>query len=671
MQIRNKILINKEEEIYEKIKILERSLFEEKLDQFYDGLRDALKLIGKTIFELTQPQIDEPTSYYFYFWPGYNSYLEKSSHRIFIKDTENDNVDCGIGFCNNNFDCNKKEFFECPSSHWFRLLLGNDVIFKYQGLNISPGGTHPWLSQEYAPKFINSEAPIEYLSIGNLIDEDFNINEGDDNYYKIEDNKISIKLDMKDFKSWGKRIGEVLNNDNNINYSLKSTMTSLRNKMFKPLVEEKDYTKEDLNKTLDSLHNVFGKHFNNDEKHNYPFSLTKKWPHKLSEEENDYTKEDFEIILNFRYKLYSLWLISCFNPELLSNELLNSLGIILPESKKVKDNLDFKCHSENCNELYKFDHWYSTTFRKVNISESESSNHDLGSAMFLTNYKIDDNLLIFIKYWINTIFLTLRGVEDQYIVKKKAKEAEWGKILDEMSHAQKHHLGAIHRRLKYLEGSFNSVDDQFANIFEIQNNLNYLSGVGEYFLNMKREDRQFTPKEESVKIILGECVDIMSNSTDLLFLQNDFHREKIENLCFIQLSESLKMIQDNVYINVVLKGFKIICLDLLKNSLKHTKHDNPIVKLTLIKNENNEYELHFMNNGSIDADAIEFIKSNKDTQMAKSQKIGIRTVKRILSDNNFALSQKTYFLNVKETVLDDTYIDIFITFSEKDVYEKN
>lgn len=365
-----------EDQINEKLKHVA------KLDQssdfhvkYKEVIREILKIVGEALFELTKGECASLKDVQFYFWPGYDSYLnrDKKERVPIISNGE----ECGIGF-----DGKGRYYDFAPTKIGFDYFLDLQNKFPVKGKYYAPGGMHEWLSQEKNPLLKPEKGdPIALKILEVQVSKDYATR------VNPETGKITIALKYDDSENWGRKLGSFLNG------------------------EESIFSKDT----------------------NYVVHSKRRWP--LAEEE--LVDEDVRLL---REKLYSAWLASCFLSNWKEIKWLDEFTEVKAALSKLNDKHDdlARMNYSGSKLIYSnsfFKHWYSLVVSEnVSLEENSAGVHrnELGSVMLLTGYPINGALLYLIKYWIESIYLKLRSIEDQYFIKKKERSettSKWAHAL--------------------------------------------------------------------------------------------------------------------------------------------------------------------------------------------------------------------------------------------------
>lgn len=344
-------------------------------ESFKESATEILRLIGEALFKATRVRIKNPD---LYFWPGYDSFFDRKKQvRVLIK---HKGVDCGIGFRNAN-----EPYHYIEGLSGFDHVLGPGTRFQLNGKKYRPGSTHAWISQKDKPMLFTQKTGLVPL---NIVEIKFN-----GNHYSAKSNiakgLVSIILKKDDSENWGKRIASVLNDKK-------------------------------------------GRHWSQLKKGEVILEYGKPWP--LTD-----TEDDHEKLKEVRQKLYSVWLATCFKKNW--NELnwikpfLSSIGI--EHNKLLKKVVKLNCKDSYSKSKYKY--WYTIGLTKTMLIETneKEEGHDLGSLMFLSNYKLDTNVLYLMKNWVESIYLRLRSLEDQYYLKEITEKREKTETTSKWAHALK------------------------------------------------------------------------------------------------------------------------------------------------------------------------------------------------------------------------------------------
>ncbi len=374
-----KVLHKNEDRINEKLKNISTLNQADDFQKKYLGvIREILRIVGKAIFELTKDENPSAKDIDFYFWPGYDSYLDREiKRRVLITPENDDKEECGIGF-----DGNGNCYDFAPTKIGFDHFLDTNKSFLVKGKYYTPGSTHDWLSQERNPVLKPDKGeniPLKILEVQLAKDYATRVNP--------DTGKVTLKLKEDDSEKWGKTIASILNGDV---YFTSNLM-------------------------------------------NYVVNCEKRWPLVMEE------TWDKDVIV-IREKLYSAWLVSCFLPNWKELGWLNDFKEVESALSKLNarqyDLIEKKTNRpESVYSASYYNHWYSILLsRNASLSEDIIGIHrnELGSIMLLTTYPINGALLYLIKYWIESIYLKLRSIEDQYYIKKKERSettSKWAHAL--------------------------------------------------------------------------------------------------------------------------------------------------------------------------------------------------------------------------------------------------
>ena len=279
------------------------------------------------------------------------------------------------------------------------------------------------------------------------------------------------------------------------------------------------------------------------------------------------------------------------------------------------------------------------------------------------------------------------------------KDAEWKTIVDEMSHSKRHEYGAMHKCVDEVQAGIDTMHDcledslsekieeeflsskQFLNTTRKLINYNadsdkMLFALMKVGLNENDQERWVkdylsSKRNLSMSEIIQDCIEVISQSLITIKLVEPDHQEKL-----IKCLEELKnRISDNLSfyrVHTIPNAFRILVMDLLKNSCKFTKSTNPHIDIFLTSRET-EYLLHFTNNQTIDEEGYRYIKFNEEAKSwSKTAKIGWRVIRRILDFNGLGSSGIKWRHDIDDLSTKTDRTDIYIIIPKTDIdYEKN
>lgn len=484
-------LCKNEDQINEKLKqVAELERGNDFQVKYKEIVREILKIVGEAIFELTKSDCPaQSQDIQFYFWPGYDSYLkrDKKERVLIISNGE----ECGIGF-----DGKERSYDFAPTKIGFDYFLDLENKFPVKGKHYTPGSTHNWLSQEKPPVMKSEKGDTIALKI-------LEVQMSKDYATRLnpESGKVTIALKENESENWGRKLSSFLNSEEYIdNNNIRFVIHSQR-----------------------------------------------RWP--LAEEE--LLGDEVKIL---REKLYSAWLASCFISQWKELKWLNEFEEVetaLSKSRGRHNDLTGKkgigpklIYSDS---FYR--HWYSIVLSR-NISLEENPDgiqmNELGSVMLLTSYPINGALLYLIKYWIESIYLKLRSVEDQFFIKNKERSETTSK----WAHALKTRIEFVKPLVKELKTAQNDAGS-------IKNYIEILDLKTHELANLASAVFEITKDKYNADTIKKEL--------DQYIYQKNHPEHKHFNLL---LQESIKtalcrVVTDNVFIDYRSAREKIIAEDYL------------------------------------------------------------------------------------------------------------
>ena len=617
-----KELEESKENVNKFLKEISEKTISEKEFEFNSGfetLQKILKEIGRGLNRAAN-NVAGKDDLIFYFWPGYTTI--EGNIRVLIKgkidkfDEVGQKYYTGIGF-KKNVSLDKgiefEEFFDCPSTLYYDAVLNSYKDFV-------PPTTHNWKRQQ----------------------PDFQIRLKDD------DSNLKILLIEKgkksEVKSKEKTILHLTFNENEVENSVEEIANFLEFQSNNICIKPED-----------------------------KICNFKKWPFN-SDKSDIIQNENLEAAQKI---IYPVWFAATFCDSLYNYDQNQKYG---DENwlKKIKDQLCEFGYTELCQRIKDFQiaeadqltvkdenyhnvhftHWYSLFFDNYDYKK------ELGSAMFLTNVELPEEFLYYVSPWLKFIYSQIRALESATLIELKTKKAEWETIVDEMSHSMAFPFGEIYSHLAEIktdleEQNYTSIEfhaERSQAVITQLRNINlylfYLVKAEQSKGKLSEDLLQFFKLEKNdLCLILNNCFKNIENSLELLRIE-DQHRENIQKLVeniFLDINKfkNIKIVANNI-------GIEIVLLDLLKNALRCTLPNNPIIKIEFIPDFNESYSaISIMNNYYMEEEVRNFILYDIETKnWSKSTKVGIRTVNRIIRNDLFIKSSNRCQLDIPKNSTD-------------------
>lgn len=604
------------------LKILSEKSISEREFEFKSGfetLQEILKEIGRGLFRAAK-NVSEKDDLIFYFWPGYTTIGEEEI-RVLINgninkfNKEGEKYNSGIGFkslSNSSDDLKYEEFCDCPSTIYF------DAVLNFYQANFIPPTTHNWKRQQ----------PDLQIKL------------------KKDNSNLKILVIEKDIKS------RVISNDKTI---LHITFNA----------KEVGNSVQEISKILEIDEN------NIIVKPKEKIQQFIKWP--LNEIDPKIVKT--ENLIAAQKLIYPVWFAATFCDSLYNYDQkygeenwLNKIKDQLCElgypdlCQRIKEYQIAEANQFIGNNNYQnilFTHWYSLFF------DNYDSKRELGSAMFLTNTKLPEEFLYYVSPWLKFMYSQIRSLDSATQIELKTKKAEWETIVDEMSHSMAFPFGEITSHLAGIKTdlfkkNYSSIE---VHTERSQAVIKQLRDINIYLFHLVKAEQSkgelsedlksfFRLSKNNLEETLFICFNNIRNSLELLRIE-DHHRSNIQNLIDNFYPELNKFEYINIDSNKI--GIEIVLLDLLKNALRCTLPDNPILEIEFIQDFDENYSaISIMNNYFMEEAARNFILYDIEAlHWSKSSKVGIRTVKRIINNDLFVRSTNRCQLNIPENSTDE------------------
>ena len=173
---------------------------------YHETFPRILRILGKGIYAVTASLLDDTSGYDFYFWPGYQSILNKGVARRVTLESKYDGQKLACGLAN------PKTIHSEPNvtgiSYWFHQILNTHP--EDNTSRFTPGSTHLWAARQ--PSF--GSHPLNILSI--------ELNDGLKDTWMVADAKnriLRIGLQNADPSKWGEQVAKAINESSHLKTS--------------------------------------------------------------------------------------------------------------------------------------------------------------------------------------------------------------------------------------------------------------------------------------------------------------------------------------------------------------------------------------------------------------------------------------------------------------------
>lgn len=221
----------------------------------------------------------------------------------------------------------------------------------------------------------------------------------------------------------------------------------------------------------------------------------------------------------------------------------------------------------------------------------------------------------------NTLKDLLREKEEKTILETQIVERE--RIIDEMAHTIN---SDVHISVSYLSRIIKNNEDPklrttLYHVKQIRDLINLI------MLYLKRKEIIISQEKDeiSLKHIILTQLNLVKESLSTLRLSTEEHEANL-----IKLNPILTLNEDGII--TISKDWRdvpiVIIKDLLRNALKNTKENHPIVKINLDRVENG-FKMEIQNNKCISESFVQWFneENTKEPEMSKSTKVGLRVIK--------------------------------------------
>ena len=340
-------------------------------------------------------------------------------------------------------------------------------------------------------------------------------------------------------------------------------------------------------------------------------------------------KDDISQLTNSFYNMSNTIINQRLNLEKTNITINDQLNFI----NNIIENSPYGIFVLNNNELI-FQNTASEILSQGNLSSFESLK-TLINKNFDSNNSEDDknfekNIKIFIKnlektFFVKSVHIAQNSLFDQLIIFNDYTDlisAEKNNAIAELarkiSHEIKNPLTPMLLSTEYLESQIDE-EDLKNSILSIKRQIFLIQNLVNEFSNFAR-----LPKANNKKIHLSE----------ILSIYIDEYKRNYPKISFTQ------SIQSEVYINFDQSYIDIILNNLFKNSIEALGNSsNPLIEISLNKNENNIIFSFFDNGPGYDGNVENLIKPYFSTK--NSSGLGLPLIDKIIRDNNGNLKIKT------------------------------
>ena len=329
-----------------------------------------------------------------------------------------------------------------------------------------------------------------------------------------------------------------------------------------------------------------------------------------------------------------------------------------------------------------------------------------GSLLLITRRSINLD-----EYFEITDFFTfLMQARIKYEYKKALKNAEWKKVVEQITHSKYNQRAVINDNAEdfYAILQDRNLDD-LVTLFEVNEQLRRsIDRIDDFFFalnkveyskenikNIKQPRIEQLLNIETVSLgdILKEQITMLQNSLKLVPFKDTKIRNNVK-LFLLKFKEEMYFRFLHYKLGAVKSGFKIILLDLLKNAIKEVNEDNPQLDIQVYDFNSSEIDewliseskfslpnvpyvtLAFVNNKPIvrkNADGTlmrniydNLLGKNTDLNTSTTRQLGVKIVKQITNYDGLGKSGLKWFYTPSTECLDCVYTKILLLIPKSD-----
>jgi hypothetical protein len=392
----------------DELQVLTGLPFADRRRRFNASFKRIFEKMGESLYQAARLFVNPADSLEFYFWPGYDSILEKGqAKRITLTVVDGiANISCGIALPYRDGDSRPAK---SPTTDWFYRVL-TDRGDKLDGEPFTPGSTHFWITQRGLKlnDGTSQGGPFNVLAVETLPSVEEQVAD-------MEAGVLRIPLDYSKPTTWVDTIDRTLNDSGKI--------------------------------FIDFL---------------WPMPVPPCEPIKVAQRKRLGMENKLRVQHQIRLKLYSIWLLATLGPAYSEenwewiDQFAADVSNDLPQlAKRIKAGLVATRKKDLGDGPSKYRNWYTINLDRIPSLPGPKVSEELGSAMIFSSHQIPAICLILMQARVEWIYLLMRSFEESVLLEETSLAQ--GKIVgqaaqaDETAHEASAQLSAAFKLLDYIK----------------------------------------------------------------------------------------------------------------------------------------------------------------------------------------------------------------------------